>query len=478
MSIMAMSHGIAQDMQRLCEMDINGTARYVGMAGSMTAVGGDPSAAHDNPAGLGVYRRFESMITFGEMLDYTHQCIGRDKSVNSLYSSFHVPQVSFVFSFGNDAITRGLSYSNWMISYHRLKNFHRSSSAVLSGQTGSVTDAMAEQAQGNPYAAFATSDVWDNINIGWLSVLGYDTYLINPLTSDSSHWVSCLTGNERVRSSLNIDESGYVDCFTLSWGGNFSNQFYFGVGLNIRSLSYSKSTRYTEVDEQRCNWMVETGQTQSGIGVNGVVGLIYKPIHILRIGAAFQTPSAVGLTTRSWGKSVSFGLMTDENGRALTIESETPICTVSSHLQMPLRVSAGLAVLLGDKGLVSAEYNYSWMKELEGVHTWRVGTELVVKRNWFFNLGYALSTSFRAEDKVRQPAYNSYFCDTDYYNMGIQHYGGAAIGYRNQHAVVQLGYQYRWQSNRLYAHCYQTEPFFMESATHRIVLTVGWHNSR
>ena len=39
----------AQDVQRFAERQIAGTARYVGMGGAMTAIGGDPSAVLDNP---------------------------------------------------------------------------------------------------------------------------------------------------------------------------------------------------------------------------------------------------------------------------------------------------------------------------------------------------------------------------------------------------------------------------------------------
>ena len=34
----------AQEQARLSERELSGTARYVGMGGAMTAVGGDPSA--------------------------------------------------------------------------------------------------------------------------------------------------------------------------------------------------------------------------------------------------------------------------------------------------------------------------------------------------------------------------------------------------------------------------------------------------
>lgn len=42
--------GFSQDYTRLSERTIIGTARYVGMSGAMTAIGGDPSAVTDNPA--------------------------------------------------------------------------------------------------------------------------------------------------------------------------------------------------------------------------------------------------------------------------------------------------------------------------------------------------------------------------------------------------------------------------------------------
>ena len=54
----------AQDYARLSERSIMGTARYVGMGGAMTAIGGDPSSVFDNPAGLGLYQRSEVMLSF------------------------------------------------------------------------------------------------------------------------------------------------------------------------------------------------------------------------------------------------------------------------------------------------------------------------------------------------------------------------------------------------------------------------------
>ena len=63
----------SQDYTRLSERTIIGTARYVGMSGAMTAIGGDPSAVTDNPAGLGLYRRAEAMATMDIGIDRTQQ---------------------------------------------------------------------------------------------------------------------------------------------------------------------------------------------------------------------------------------------------------------------------------------------------------------------------------------------------------------------------------------------------------------------
>mgnify|MGYP002233871926 CR=1 FL=1 len=44
--------------------DLNGTARFVGMGGAMGALGGDISTIGTNPAGIGIYRSNDAMMSF------------------------------------------------------------------------------------------------------------------------------------------------------------------------------------------------------------------------------------------------------------------------------------------------------------------------------------------------------------------------------------------------------------------------------
>ena len=50
---------------QLATEDLNGTARYVGMGGSMDALGADLSVMSTNPAGIGLYRSSQVAGSFG-----------------------------------------------------------------------------------------------------------------------------------------------------------------------------------------------------------------------------------------------------------------------------------------------------------------------------------------------------------------------------------------------------------------------------
>ena len=82
----------------MSERSIMGTARYVGMGGAMTAIGGDPSASLDNPAGLGLYRRWEVLLTMTDlMFDRTQQITSDDMINPPKRRLYMVPQASVVF---------------------------------------------------------------------------------------------------------------------------------------------------------------------------------------------------------------------------------------------------------------------------------------------------------------------------------------------------------------------------------------------
>ena len=68
MALLAGTAVTAQNIYQLesfSNIDLNGTARYVGMGGAMNALGADMSVMSSNPAGIGLYRTSDASITLG-----------------------------------------------------------------------------------------------------------------------------------------------------------------------------------------------------------------------------------------------------------------------------------------------------------------------------------------------------------------------------------------------------------------------------
>ena len=452
-----------QDVQRFSERQVMGTARYVGMGGAMTAIGGDPSAVLDNPAGLGLYRRSEIMLTIDETIDKTQQ------SSENQYtrSRFAAPQIAAIWALGNMQKQRGLIFSNFMISSHRLANFNRD--VVVKGQGMGMLETMCYKTDGLA-EQYLQNKPWDDSEIGWLSILGYEAYLIDPLEDDL--WAPAV---EFTDGTLSISETGNYDQYTLSWAGNISHQWYVGVNLNIPTLSYTKRVSHTETD--RINSAeLKSLYHLSGLGIGGSVGLIYRPIQAIRVGASFHIPTTMSLSVQT--ESDMYSKVSGQSYEVLTPASGV----VSTKIASPLRSSVSLAGQIGNEGLIAVQYDYTHApkdKELgfspmENVHTLRVGAEAQATRGLYINAGYVYESSFLKEDPIWMLSYNEIRTDMDYRYTSSTQYASAGIGYRSDAVVAQLAYQYCWQTMHQYATEVQAAAMNVDTQTHRIVATLAW----
>ena len=452
-----------QDVQRFSERQVMGTARYVGMGGAMTAIGGDPSAVLDNPAGLGLYRRSEIMLTIDETIDKTQQ------SSENQYtrSRFAAPQIAAIWALGNMQKHRGLIFSNFMISSHRLANFNRD--VVVKGQGMGMLETMCYKTDGLA-EQYLQNKPWDDSEIGWLSILGYEAYLIDPLEDDL--WAPAV---EFTDGTLSVSETGNYDQYTLSWAGNISHQWYVGVNLNIPTLSYTKRVSHTETD--RINSAeLKSLYHLSGLGIGGSVGLIYRPIQAIRVGASFHIPTTMSLSVQT--ESDMYSKVSGQSYEVLTPASGV----VSTKIASPLRSSVSLAGQIGNEGLIAVQYDYTHApkdKELgfspmEDVHTLRVGAEAQATRGLYINAGYVYESSFLKEDPIWMLSYNEIRTDMDYRYTSSTQCASAGIGYRSDAVVAQLAYQYCWQTMHQYATEVQAAAMNVDTQTHRIVATLAW----
>lgn len=446
----------AQDVQRFSEQKIMGTARYVGMGGAMTAIGGDPSAVIDNPAGLGLYRRSEISLTLDETLDYSQQ-----KGSNDIYlrARFAVPQVSAIWALGNTAKQRGVIFSNFMFSINRLANFNRD--LVVKGKDMGMVETICLKTNGLA-EKYLHDQPWYDDEIGWLSILGYESYLIDPAENDI--WIPAVDFTD---GSLSITETGAVDQYTFSWATNISNQWYVGLNLNIPTLSYNKRISLLETDR------IQSAEIKSlyhamGVGFGGTIGVIYRPFQFLRLGASFQTPTWMALSVQTEGDAYttiaaqSYEILTPESG------------VISTNIIAPLRSSISLAGQIGNHAMIAVQYDYSHAADMNDVHSMRIGLEVQAYRGLFINTGYVYESSFLKNEPIVGLDYNSVRTDMDYRYAAFSQYASAGIGYRSDVVTVQLAYQHHWQLLHQYATEMQEIPFDVHTNMHHIVATLAW----
>ena len=451
----------AQDVQRFAERGTIGTARYVGMGGAMTAIGGDPSAAMINPAGLGLYRRSEISVSIDETIDNTQQVGSNDTYQRTRFAA---PQISAIWAWGNSQKQRGLVYNNFMFSHNRLATFNRDIVVKGAGMGMVPTICNITNDEGGVSEEFLVNKPWDNVDIGWLSILGYEAYLIDPI--ENNKWKPAVDFTD---GSLSISETGTSDQYTLSWAGNISNQWYIGIGLNIPTINYTKHTSLREENKQNSSSAeLKSMFHVSGVGVSGSFGLIYRPIQALRIGASLQTPTILSLSRQSTGDMYS--TIAGQKYEVLTPESGVMDIDIAS----PLRTSVSVAGQMGKIGLIAVQYDYAHSNEMEDIHTLRMGAEAQVTRGLFLNAGYVYESSFMKEDPKWLLGYNEIRTDMDYRYTAATQYASAGIGYRSDVVVAQLAYQYGWQTIHQYASEEQALPCYVDSHTHRIVATLAW----
>ena len=451
----------SQDVQRFAERGTIGSARYVGMGGAMTAIGGDPSAAMVNPAGLGLYRRSEISVSIDETIDNTQQVGSNDTYQRTRFAA---PQISAIWAWGNSPKQRGLVYNNFMFSLNRLANFNRDIVVKGAGMGMVPTICNITNDEGGVSEEFLVNKPWDNVDIGWLSILGYEAYLIDPI--ENNKWKPAVDFTD---GSLSISETGTSDQYTISWAGNISNQWYIGIGLNIPTINYTKHTSLREENKQNSSSAeLKSMFHVSGVGVSGSFGLIYRPIQALRIGASLQTPTILSLSRQSTGDMYS--TIAGQKYEVLTPESGVMDIDIAS----PLRTSVSVAGQLGKIGLIAVQYDYAHSSEMEDIHTLRMGAEAQVTRGLFLNAGYVYESSFMKEDPKWLLGYNEIRTDMDYRYTAATQYASAGIGYRSDVVVAQLAYQYGWQTIHQYASEEQALPCYVDSHTHRIVATLAW----
>lgn len=475
------------DAAKIADKDLNGTARFVGMGGAMSALGGDISTIGTNPAGIGIYRSHDvmtsfSLSSFGTDANY----MGNNLSTSKMKGSYD--NLGFVLStkIGNKTTLR---YVNFGFNYHKSNSFY--GNMEMGGDLGNQSQSyyMAQQAAG--IESWGNSPYTD-VNIGWLSVLGYDGWLITDITTDKTgtpyldedgNQINDVNGNPLYRTpgvyyglydngnaSYRSEQRGGIEQYDFNISFNIKDRVYLGLTLGAYSVDYNKYTTYGESYENGEYYSLTNNNQIVGAGFDVKVGAIIRPFEYspLRVGLAVHTPTFYSLDykTRAYVESSLYDPVTGKN-EAASVATENIVdgdMIREFRLQTPWLYNVSLGYTIGNSWALGAEYEYqdyssmefrdpqgfsdsfefenSTMAMLKGVHTFRAGLEYKVIPQFAIRAGYNYRSALFNKDAFKDLPINSIQTDTDFSNTQALNNYTVGIGYRGSMFYADLAYKF------------------------------------
>ena len=430
------------DALRYSSLLPNGTARYLGIGGAFGAVGADFSTLSTNPAGIALYKSSE--FSFTPLIfngNTSSNYLGSSNSDNKF--NINLGNLGLVFaSKTHNSDNNGFKNFQFGFGINNTANFNnRVFIQGYNSKTSLMTDwtnvANAEHANPDNLAQFDTQ-------------LAYQTYLINPVSTDNTKYTSPLY-NGNMLQKYTANTYGSSNEAVVSGGANYNDKLYIGATIGIPYFNYEQKSNYSETDINNLNSSVYDFNlydhlNESGVGINIKFGLIYRVTDWLRLGAAVHSPSFYQVD-RSETRDMTSDLY---NGSSY----EWPWKGNENYnLQTPAHYIGSAAIVIGKYGLVDVDYEYvdfSTMKlrngdqydfTLEnqtiksiytGQHNIRIGGEL--KLNPFMlRAGFDFSTS---------PFANTNYQETKSISAGL--------GYRDTNYFVDFGFMHTFFNDEYY----------------------------
>ena len=472
------------DALRYSKTNPGGTARFMGLGGAFGALGADFTTASTNPAGIGLFKSSELAITPSVFIGSTESLFQGYTSTDQK-SNFNLGHVGLVLANPIKAKKSGSAwkFAQFAIGINRLANYNNRMDIYGSNTSNSLLDAYAELGQGH------TIEEIEDINGNYLFDLrqAWFTWLLDPDPDAETGFIGTAPTHGVIQAK-NINSTGSMNEFVISFGANYNDRLYIGGTIGVPFIRYNEYSIYTESDlvpedtlGDRFDFdhfnRIEDLATR-GDGFNLKVGMIYRVSDWLRVGAAVHSPTWFTNMKDSW--STRMIAYWDEPVGGETIwDSEEALGSYTYDLVTPFRAQGSIGIIIGNVGLVSAEYeftdfsmarldspDYNFRDENNAIknsygpaHTLRLGTE------WRYNI-----FSFRIGGNYMSSPYQA-----DINDGGRIGFAGG-IGLRSEVFFADLAYAYSSTEEDYYL--YSTETVFAPRAantmnTHSVLLTMG-----
>lgn len=361
---------VPEDALRLSWFQQTGTARNQAIGGAMGSLGGDITATFVNPAGLGFYKTSELVLTPGFNF-LKNKSSYRETSASDNKSSFNLGTSGAVFGFSN-------RYSKWgsgafSIAVNRTANFNSNLLYKGINNYSSYSEQYAEELAGSGIRLDQALSS-NALSIG--TRMAYYTYLIDTAIVNGSTQIIGAPELVASRNQQNLVQTkGGITEIAIGLAESRNDKFYIGGTIGLPIVNYQRNIRFIETDAtgNKNNGfdysILNETYTTKGVGLNAKFGVIFKPVHSIRLGLALHTPNLYGLKD-TYSSSMSTAVE-NTNAKPDTFKVTSNTITGGSspgynyNLISPWKVLLSGSYVFGEvedvtkqKGFISADVEY------------------------------------------------------------------------------------------------------------------------
>lgn len=472
------------DALRYSQIQVQGTARSGAMGNAFGALGGDFTSVSINPAGLGLYRSGEFVVTPKSSYTNVESSYWGSTAEDTDYK-FTLNNLSYVSAIRTGAGSEiGLVGINIGIGYNRLKDFNSNAYVVGNNIDGSYMDYFADNAN-----AFG-------IDNEFYEELAWNTDMLLYDENNDEYWHDIQDAGYGQNQRKSISKSGSIDEYSLAVGLNFNHKLYLGASWGIDYLYYKETTRVSETDAQNNipyfnEFTFNSYLRTSGYGNNFKFGAIFKPIHEIRLGVSIHTPTYYNLHD-VFETSMHSNITYDDGTESY--DEYSPTNNYDYKLQTPMRTTFSGAFIIAKKGLLSVDYelvNYGNAKLKRGGDGYGFYDENqdiseAYKSSGNLRIGgeYMISkaVSLRGGYELQQSAYNSNSFGASQPNSdaNLMVYSGG-FGYRSGLFFADVAYRYSVIDNSDLPYTAPVSDIYpapeminFNSVKHDVLLTIGY----
>ena len=347
-----------------------GTARFRALSGAMGALGGDLSAISVNPASSSIFNNNQISVTLSNSNNKNNSNYFGTKNSESS-NAFDLNQAGGVFVFEKNGEKNQWNKFALSINYENQNNFDNFLYFSGINPTNSIDKYFLYYAnrEGGVSAFNLDNYYYDELTYeeqqAWL---GYQSYIIDtdPTYDENNNrlYTSLVPSGGNYYQEKNIQTTGYNGKLTFNASAQYADWLSIGLNLNSHFSDFKRSSYFfesnnnnnTTTDLVKRAYFNEDLHT-TGNGFSFQLGAIFKVTNILRLGAAYESPTWYEFTDELTQNAKAVSGSTNGELAPDYADPNVTIVYEPYNLKTPGKITLSGALVFAKVGLLSLDYS-------------------------------------------------------------------------------------------------------------------------